>query len=131
MNRFFQRLFHYNKQGQDVLVTKHLLDWQLFGTIQSFSYSLLHICKFVDVFMEKRGSPYLRNRLIHQSAVTVNPLRISKSFSPSAGISIVGRPQVPHPALAEKVSDVVDDCKDTHNIIIRAVSFYFNSEEND
>jgi len=53
MNRFFQRLFRYNKQGQDVLVTKHLLDWQLFGTIQNFSYNLLHICKFVDMFMEK------------------------------------------------------------------------------
>lgn len=131
MNRFFQRLFRYNKQGQDVLVTKYLLDWQLLGTIQNFSYSLLHICKFVDMFMEKRGSPYLRNRLIHQSAVTVIPLPISKSFSPSAGISIVGRPQGQHPASAEKISNVVNDCKDTHNILIRAVSYYFNSEEND
>lgn len=83
------------------------------------------------MFMEKRGSPYLRNRLIHQSAVTVNPLRISKSFSPSAGISIVGRPQGQHPASAEKISNVVNDCKDTHNILIRAVSYYFNFEEND
>lgn len=112
--------------------------WQSFSLIGSFlepfKTFLIVFYTFVSLLIcswKKRGSPYLRNRLIHQSAVTVNPLRISKSFSPSAGISIVGRPQVPHPALAEKVSDVVNDCKDTHNILIRAVSFYFNSEEND